>query len=121
MTHPSHEVKKMYHVKIDHMLETQHLEALTEGMTVDGEDYRGIEVFSLGNSGSHWWYELHLYEGKYRQIRICFEQLGFLVRRLMRVAIGSVAVDGIKRGTWRYLTKSELNDLGYTPPPSARK
>jgi 23S rRNA pseudouridine2457 synthase len=47
------------------------------------------------------WIELTLREGKNRQVRRMTAKVGFPTLRLVRAAIGAVAVDGLVPGEWR--------------------
>jgi len=58
--------------------------------------------------------ELTIHEGKNRQIRKMFETLGYTVLRLKRIAIGSISIQGLEEGKWRYLSKKEIDALKKT-------
>jgi 23S rRNA pseudouridine2457 synthase len=47
------------------------------------------------------WIELTIREGKNRQVRRMTAKVGFPTLRLIRAAIGKVAVEGLAPGTWR--------------------
>jgi 23S rRNA pseudouridine2457 synthase len=57
------------------------------------------------------WLELTLTEGKNRQVRRMTAAVGFPTLRLVRVAIGSLLLQGLALGTWRELTSSEIKAL----------
>jgi 23S rRNA pseudouridine2605 synthase len=52
-----------------------------------------------------------LLEGRNRQIRKMCEQASLTVRRLSRISIGNLKLDGLSVGKWRYLTDSEIEYL----------
>ena len=52
-----------------------------------------------------------LHEGQNRQIRRLLARLGFKVRRLQRVAIGSLTIKGLRAGQWRLLTGPQVRRL----------
>ena len=52
-----------------------------------------------------------LTEGRNRQIRRMMLALGHPVRKLRRVAIGPLKLDGLQTGQWRDLTERELRML----------
>ena len=52
-----------------------------------------------------------LIEGKNREIRRVFEYYQVGIKSLERVRIGNVTADGLKRGEFRNLTKSEVQGL----------
>jgi 23S rRNA pseudouridine2605 synthase len=53
------------------------------------------------------WLEIVLDEGKNRQIRRLLESLGVEALRLMRVAIGPLALGSLPKGAFRALTNDE--------------
>lgn len=54
------------------------------------------------------WIELTLTEGRNRQVRRMTAAVGFPTLRLVRVAIGSLRLEGLEPGQWRDLTPAEL-------------
>jgi 23S rRNA pseudouridine2605 synthase len=57
------------------------------------------------------WIEVELDEGRNRQIRRILEALDTECLRLVRVAIGSVELGTLAKGTARALTEAELKEL----------
>ena len=66
-------------------------------------------------SRSSAWLEIVLDEGKNRHIRRLFAALGIEVLRLVRVAIGPLALGALAKGEWRLLTTDEVLALRETP------
>lgn len=60
------------------------------------------------------WIELVLTEGKNRQVRRMTAAIGFPTLRLVRVAIGSLRLDGLQPGDWRELSAIELEQISRT-------
>jgi 23S rRNA pseudouridine2605 synthase len=56
------------------------------------------------------WYEVTLHEGRYRQIRRMFEQIGHHVEKIRRVRYGPLELD-VEPGTFRRLTPAEVARL----------
>jgi pseudouridine synthase len=52
-----------------------------------------------------------LRQGINRQIRRMFYELGFEVKKLVRVRVGHLRLGDLPRGHWRPLSKSELKAL----------
>jgi 23S rRNA pseudouridine2457 synthase len=57
------------------------------------------------------WIELVLTEGRNRQVRRMTAAVGHPTLRLVRVAIGSLRLEGLDSGAWRDLTPGELESL----------
>lgn len=110
LTHPAHEIEKQYEVRVRGHLER--IPALSEPMEIDGYAIRPATVAVLEQDATSAKLRLTIHEGRNRQIRKMCEQCGLEVRRLKRVAIGSLALDPqLKAGEWRLLTPEELNFL----------
>jgi pseudouridine synthase len=61
-----------------------------------------------------------LCQGMNRQIRRMFEAVGYRVKNLIRIRIGSLQLGDLPRGHWRALTKRELECLAKRAPASQR-
>ena len=71
------------------------------------------------------WYEVTLIEGKNRQIRRMFEEIGHHVEKIKRVRYGPLTLD-VEPGQFRELTPGEVSGLrragrGDKPQPPERK
>ena len=55
--------------------------------------------------------QITIHEGKNRQVRRMCEAIGKKVLSLHRSKIGNISVKDLKLGTWRYLRKSEIDNL----------
>ena len=55
-------------------------------------------------------------EGKNRQLRRIFSEAGVEVLRLVRVAIGPVALGDLAKGAWRELRPDEVRALSQRGP-----
>jgi 16S rRNA U516 pseudouridylate synthase RsuA-like enzyme len=68
-----------------------------------------------------------LRQGINRQIRRMFYELGYEVKKLVRVRVGHLRLGDLPRGHWRPLTTSELKSLqpanvgGASVPRSSRR
>ena len=111
LTHPSYSLPKIYRVKVSgEVSEAQYL-TLTSPLVIDGYKIRPVEV-SIGESDeSGTVLKFTLKEGRNRQIRKMCEQAGLTVKRLSRVSIGNLKLDGLPVGKWRYLDAKEVEYL----------
>nr|WP_297173927.1 pseudouridine synthase [uncultured Agathobaculum sp.] len=107
LTHPQHEVDKHYEARVRGRLDN--IPRLSAPMKIDGYMIRPAQVEILEQNEKSAKLRLTIHEGRNRQIRKMCEQCGLEVRRLKRVAIGTLALDpGLKSGTWRELTAGEI-------------
>ncbi len=110
LMHPSHEVKKQYHVTVKDYSEKS-LERVKKAVVLDGYRIKPPEVqlLSAGENGAELMITIH--EGRNRQVRRMCAIAGMKVKRLIRVAEGSVKLDSLECGKWRYLTDEEIRKL----------
>ncbi len=111
LTHPSHTIPKIYRVKVGGKVDDEQYGILTSPLVIDGYKIKPVEV-SVGESDeSGTVLKMTLYEGRNRQIRKMCEAASLTVKRLSRVSIGSLKLDGLPVGKWRYLDPSEVEYL----------
>ena len=114
LTHPRHEIPKIYHVAVKGFVTKEQLCGLSSEMTIDGYKIQPVEVTVLSSARTpeeSTLLEMRLFEGRNRQIRKMCEQQELRVRRLTRVAIGDLKLGRVQSGKWRRLTKKEINYL----------
>ena len=111
LTHPRHEIPKIYEVDVVGKVTTEQLNALNSSMTIDGYVLLPVKTEFLSKNEKFTTLRMTLYEGRNRQIRKMCEQVGLKVAKLTRVAIGSITLGNLQGGKWRYLTNEEINML----------
>lgn len=112
LTDPASHVDKMYHVQIDRVPDEALLARLAEGVD-DAGDRLAVRRARVLRTGSRTaWLELVLDEGRNRHIRRLLGSLGVDVLRLVRVAVGPLALGTLAKGAWRHLTPAEVAALG---------
>jgi 23S rRNA pseudouridine2605 synthase len=79
---------RRYRVRAHGTVDQAALDRLSEGLTIDGVDYMGVEAKLDREQGSNAWLTLGLREGKNREIKKILEHLGLAVNRLIRVSFG---------------------------------
>ena len=84
------------------------LEALAQGITIDGIRYGSINANLERRTGSNCWVEMSLTEGKNREVRNVLAHLGLQVSRLIRVAYGPLTLDGLEPGDADEVSSGEL-------------
>ncbi len=111
LTHPSHTIGKVYRVKVAEPVGDVQYEILTSALEIDGYKIKPVEV-TLGESDeSGTVMKMTLFEGRNRQIRKMCEAAGLTVKRLSRVSIGNLKLDGLPVGKWRELSEDEVEYL----------
>ena len=104
---PDSHVDKTYHVQVGSAGRESLTDALLSG-TRSGAELLGAKRARVLRSGEkNTWLEIVLDEGRNRQIRRMFEPLGIEVLRLIRVAIGPLALGQLAKGQSRALSAAE--------------
>ena len=116
LTDPERHVPKTYHVLVHGVPDGEALRALREGVRLaDGVQTRPAVVRSLGSARGRTWLEVVLVEGRNRQVRRMCATVGHRVERLVRVAVGGIALGDLPPGAWRQLSDPEVSALRRTP------
>jgi 23S rRNA pseudouridine2605 synthase len=114
---PESHVDKVYHVQVRGSDFDSVLERIKAGVVEQATGERlEVKAISLLRTGSRSgaWFEVVLDEGKNRQLRRIFAEVGVEVQRLIRVGIGSLVLGDLAKGAWRMLTAEEVRGLGGT-------
>ena len=111
LTHPSHTIPKIYRVKVAGSVTESQYEILTSALEIDGYKIKPVDVVISGEDESGTVMKMTLFEGRNRQIRKMCEAAGLTVKRLSRISIGNLKLDGLPVGKWRYLEDSEVEYL----------
>ncbi|MGO9421915.1 pseudouridine synthase [Roseiarcus sp.] len=89
---------RRYRVRAHGHIDQPQLDALSNGITIDGIDYAGIEARLDREQGSNAWITMGLREGKNREIKRVLEHLGLSVNRLIRVSFGPFELGDLNEG-----------------------
>jgi 23S rRNA pseudouridine2457 synthase len=126
LTDPRFDHPKTYWAQVEGIPDQSSIQALTSGVTI--QNYRtrpaGVRVLDqepnlpsrpvpirFRKAIPTAWIELILTEGKNRQVRRMTAAVGFPTLRLVRIAIGTLTLEGLVPGTWRLLTNPEVQVL----------
>ena len=89
---------RRYRVRAHGKIDQTALERLSDGIKIDGVDYRGIEAALDREQGANVWITMGLREGKNREIKKVLEHLGLQVNRLIRVSFGPFELGDLAEG-----------------------
>ncbi|MGZ3580197.1 MAG: pseudouridine synthase [Syntrophales bacterium] len=109
--HPRFKISKTYMVKIDGNLTKKEVRALSEGVRLPDGNFKPENLQIKRTNRKSSWLALNIAEGRNRLIRRGLESLGHPVIRLIRTAIADISLGKMKAGTFRYLTKKEVEHL----------
>ena len=111
LTHPRHSVPKSYRVKVAGEVSDEQMRILASPLELDGKPILPVEVSVHRTDETGTVLKMDLYEGRNRQIRRMCEAAGLTVKRLNRVSVGELKLNGLSVGRWRYLTDDEVEYL----------
>ncbi|HZH72103.1 MAG TPA: pseudouridine synthase [Mariniphaga sp.] len=110
LTHPSHNIKKIYQVTLDKPLTKNDMLQLADGIELeDGPIAADVISFIDQTSKNEVGIEIH--SGRNRIVRRMFEHLGYKVRKLDRVFFAGLTKKNLTRGKWRFLSYKEVQFL----------
>ena len=107
-------VPKTYVVKVARQPEEAKLEKLRRGISIAEKGGRRVRTgpakIKLIKEGDNPWLEVTIVEGRNRQIRKMFEEVGYHVEKIRRVQYGPLSLD-VPPGEFRSLTLQEVSEL----------
>ena len=111
LTHPSHDMKKIYHVTLDKKLTANDMADIKKGVRLIPEGIAIVDDISFieGRPKTEIGIELHI--GWNRVVRRIFETKGYSVEALDRVSFAGLTKKSLGRGEYRALTELEVNFL----------
>ncbi|MDB5255404.1 MAG: rluB [Chitinophagaceae bacterium] len=112
LTHPSSNIKKIYLVELDKPIAEKDFEMIKSGKLrlFDGP----VKVDDLAvTDHTRKILGIEIHEGRNRIVRRIFEELGYAVEKLDRVAYAGLTKKDLSRGKWRFLSAQEINRLKY--------
>ncbi|MBU5594262.1 rRNA pseudouridine synthase [Amphibacillus sp. MSJ-3] len=113
LMHPSHQIDKVYVAKIKGIPSKAVLTLFKKGILSKGEKLKATQVklLSANKQKNTSVIEITLHEGKNRQVRRMFEEIGFPVLKLKRERYSFLDLTGLQPGDYRELTRLEIQKL----------
>lgn len=110
LTHPKHDVKKLYHASLDKKLDLKDLQKLRGDVVIEGKKVF-IDAISYVEGQTKTEIGIEIHSGRNRIVRKIFEHVGYKVVKLDRVLFAGLTKKNLPRGRWRDLTNQELANL----------
>jgi len=101
---------RRYRVRANGRVTLEALEALKDGLLVDGVQYGPIEAKLDKEQGANVWLTIALREGKNREVKMICEHLGLKVGRLIRTSFGPFQLGELARGAVDEISQKVLNE-----------
>ena len=115
LSHPKHEIKKIYEVHLDRPLTKADFESLVQGLTLE-DGFIMADAVGYVDTKDKSIIGIEIHSGRNRIVRRMFEFLGYDVRGLDRVMYAGLTKKNVQRGKWRFLTEKEIRILRHFNP-----
>ncbi len=112
LSHPSYEIKKVYEVKLDKVLQKAHFEKILKGLTLEDGPVT-VDSLAYADTKDKSIIGIEIHSGRNRIVRRIFESLGYDVKGLDRVMYAGLTKKNVERSKWRYLSEKEIRLLKY--------
>jgi 23S rRNA pseudouridine2605 synthase len=113
LAHPSHQIKKIYHVTLDKPLTRADFDKIINGDVQLDDGPAEVDVMAYADPKDKTQIGLEIHSGRNRIVRRIFEHLGYDVRGLDRVMYAGLTKKNVQRGHWRLLSEKEIRILKY--------
>lgn len=105
---PKYRTEKEYYIEHALPLRAEDVQRIEKGVVYEGVQYRPAKYKRISDTAC----TLTVCEGKYHEIKLIFSSLNNHVDYLKRIRMKNLKLDeSIKKGSYRTLTESELDDL----------
>jgi 23S rRNA pseudouridine2605 synthase len=111
LMHPRHRFTKTYLAKVKGVPSEDRLEKLRRGVNIEGQRTAPAEARLVALKEKNSLVELVLREGRNRQVKRMFLEIGHPVLRLQRIAYAFLGLEGLEPGRWRHLHPDEVKRL----------
>lgn len=111
LMHPRYEVPKAYLTKVKGVLTDDEIQKLEKGVKLPDGQTAPCVVKKIRKTEENSWLEVTLHEGKKRQVRRMFQQIGHPVLKLKRIRYAFLELTGLLPGQYRHLTPQEVRRL----------
>jgi 23S rRNA pseudouridine2605 synthase len=110
LTHPSNEIKKVYHVTLNKPLDKNDYDQILKGVMLE-DGMANVDALAYADAKDKTQIGVEIHSGRNRIVRRIFEHLKYDVKNLDRVIFAGLTKKNIERGKWRLLSEKEVRDL----------
>lgn len=112
LTHPSNEIKKVYHVTLNKPLDKKDFDQILKGIVLE-DGAANVDALAYADIKDKTQIGVEIHSGRNRIVRRIFEHLGYDVKNLDRVIFAGLTKKNVERGKWRFLNEKEIRDLKF--------
>lgn len=110
LTHPKHEVAKIYEATLDRPFEHEDLLKLRAGLELE-DGPAAVDWVNFPKATDRTVVAMEIHIGRNRIVRRMFDHLGYTVEKLDRTYFANLSKRDLPRGFYRYLTEEEIRHL----------
>ena len=111
LNRPEYKIPKEYILELDKPLETKEKKIIERGLFIHQLKLKTRPAKVEVLNDTHHLVKVTLKEGKKRQLRFTFQNLGFKVKKLVRISYGPLNLTGLNKGSHRTLKGKEISQL----------
>lgn len=113
LSHPKHQVDKVYVAKVKGFADNKTLYPLAKGVMIEGRKTAAarFEILSTDRKAGTSIVELTIHEGRNHQVKNMLAAVGLPVQKLKRERYGDLTLQGLRPGEFRRLNAREVNSL----------
>ncbi|HVG42116.1 MAG TPA: pseudouridine synthase [Chitinophagaceae bacterium] len=112
LTHPKHEIKKVYEVRLDRALTKGDMDKIASGVTLE-DGFVAPDVIAYADPMDKSIIGIEIHSGRNRIVRRIFEHFKYDVKALDRVMFAGLTKKNVQRGKWRFLNEKEIRILKF--------
>jgi 23S rRNA pseudouridine2605 synthase len=111
LTHPRFHIPKVYEAKLKGQLTSENKVKLEKGILLEGKKTLPAKIEHVHVLRDTTDLLITIHEGRKRQVRLMFAQVGLPVVSLTRLSQGPLNLQGMEPGSWRKLHQDEIRQL----------
>jgi 23S rRNA pseudouridine2605 synthase len=111
LTHPSANITKIYSAILSKPIGADQIAKILRGFEDEGEFLRAEKILECPQNNGHQVLEIHLKQGRKREIRRMIEKCGSYVHRLKRIQIGQLKLKNLRVGDVKLLAQDDIEKL----------
>ncbi len=112
LSHPKHEIKKVYEIKLDRSLTKGDMDKIAGGLMLE-DGYIAPDVIAYADAKDKSIIGIEIHSGRNRIVRRIFEHMKYDVKALDRVMFAGLTKKDVLRGKWRFLKDKEIRLLKF--------
>ncbi|MBI1986945.1 MAG: rRNA pseudouridine synthase [Nitrospinae bacterium] len=111
LSHPRYEIPRRYLVKVRGIPSPDRLKEMKRGLRLEDGWASALATMKEVTDQDNSWLEITVREGRNHLVKRLCQRIGHPVQRLKRIQYSFLTAEGLKPGTYRFLTSEEIQRL----------